>query len=419
MPSKESKNIQEATCPFCGLLCDDIIVKSDNSDFSLMTSGCEVAKSRYSSIAETTQDECVLHDKTVDRRQAIRKAAEMISKSKALAIIGMMTDVAGTRTALELAERKSAVIMQGADAQCRSNPSRMQRAGGYFATLAEIRNRADLIILFGDGPTSECPRLLNMLERRPTSDNPEPAKQSLVYVGAGGKENDQRAIDSNSFDCNPEQFGMLADSIKSRIQQNRRNRTLGFISDEHIDQLYKLISEAEYPVLIWSESDFNFPLADLAMDSIHQLIEELNKQRRSAGLIVSGSSSSVTVDQVATWQFGKPVPLSFRTDTPKYFPKYHSFESLEKRNDVDLIVWIGGLENEIELPTSSADTIVISSLKPTDSQLFIPVGIPGIHHDAHLFRTDQVVAMHIRQTATSLLPSSADVLKSILTELEA
>ena len=155
------------------------------------------------------------------------------------------------------------------------------------------------------------------------------------------------------------------------------------------------------------------------MDSIHQLIEELNKQRRSAGLIVSGSSSSVTVDQVATWQFGKPVPLSFRTDTPKYFPKYHSFESLVKRNDVDLIVWIGGLENEIELPTSSADTIVISSLKPTDSQLFIPVGIPGIHHDAHLFRTDQVVAMHIRQTATSLLPSSADVLKSILTELEA
>ena len=418
MPSKDSENIHETICPFCGLLCDDIILKSDSSDVVSIASGCETAKIRYSSIVAATKHECFLYDNTIGRAQAIRIAAQMITKSKALVITGMITDVAGTRAALELAERKSAVVMQGTGAQRRSNPLRIQRSGGYFATLAEIRNRADLIVLLGNGPTSECPRILETIGCQFPTGHSMMCDRSLVFIGADETDNEHSPENSISFDCEPYQFGMLADAVRLRIQENRRTHTFEFISDENIDQISKLITDAEYPVLVWSESDFDFPLSDLAMDSINQLVEVLNIQSRGAGMMVSGSPSSVTVDQVATWQFGKPTPLSFRSGAPSNIPEYHSFESLERRNDVDLILWIGGLEHEIDLPKSSADTIVISSLKPTDSQLFIPVGIPGIHHDAHLFRTDQVVAMHIRKTATFPLPSSADVLKAILTELE-
>lgn len=415
MSATASKNRNEAICPFCALLCDDITVEIDSANHSFEVNGCRIAQARFSSIVNPMHDKCYVDGDPVEHAIAIQTTAERISKSKALVITGMYTDVAGSRAALKLAERKSAVIMQCDGEGNHSQVSRIQRSGGYFTTLSEIRSRADLILVFGRGPVSECPRILNMLQFQHSGDGAFARKASFVVVGTG---DNCAPKGSTSFECNPEQYGMLADAIRLRVQNKRRNSNPGFISDEQINRLTGMITKANYPVLIWSESDFKFPLGDIAIDSINQLIETLNVKGRCAGLVVSGSASRPTVDQVATWQFGKPLPLSFRTGEPDYFPQYHSFESLEKRHDVDLVLWVGGLDDQPRIPESKADVIVISHSRPTKSRLFIPVGIPGVHHDGHLFRTDQVVALHVQRTVPSAVPSAADVLTSILSELE-
>ena len=417
MSTADSKNRHEAICPFCALLCDDITVRADLANCSVEANGCKLAESRYSTIVKPRHDKCYLYGNPVDRTEAIQTATEMISKSRALVIAGMLTDVAGTRAALKLAERKSAVIMQFDGTRNRLQTSRVQRSGGYFTTLAEIKNRADLIIMFGRGPVFACPRILDLLRPQHSKSDSSSRKVSFVSVGTTNRD-DSTFMGLTSFECNPEQYGMLADAIRFRVQNKRHNSNLGFISDEQIGRLTGMITKANYPVLVWSESDFEFALGDLAIDSINQLIETLNIEKRCAGLVVSGSASSPTVNQVATWQFGKPTPLSFRSGKPNYFPEYHSFDSLEKRHDVDLVLWVGGLDEDRQIPESTADTIVISHSKPTNSQLFIPIGVPGIHHDAHLFRTDRVVAMHVRHIIPSLLPSGAEVLTSILSKLE-
>ncbi len=415
MSATASKCRNEAICPFCALLCDDITVELDSANHSFEVNGCRIAQARYSGIVNPSHDKCDVDGYSVDLAEAIQTAAEMISKSKALVITGMYTDVAGSRAALKLAERKFAVIMQCDGEGNHSQVSRIQRSGGYFTTLSEIRNRADLIVMFGRGPVSECPRILNMLQSQHVGDDGSTRKVSFVAVGTGDNCGPKGSM---SFKCNREQYGMLADAIRLRVQKKRRTTNPGFISDEQINRLTEMIAKANYPVFIWSESDFNFPLGDIAIDSINQLIETLNVKSRCAGLAVSGSASRPTVNQVATWQFGKPLPLSFRTGEPDYFPQYHSFESLQRRHDVDLVLWVGGLDDQTQFPESNADVIAISHTRPSKSQLFIPVGIPGVHHDGHLFRTDQVVAMHVQRSVHSLLPSAADVLTSILSELE-
>ena len=417
MSTAVSKNKFEAICPFCALLCDDITVRLDSADCSVEANDCHLAQSRYSTIGKPKHDRCYLHGTPIDHTKAIQTAAEMISKSKALVIAGMLTDVAGARAALKLAERKCAVIMQSDGKRNSLQTSRVQRSGGYFTTLAEIRNRADLIIMFGREPVSACPRILDTLCPQRSKPDSSDGRVSFVAIGTP-EENDSVFEGLKSFECSPEQYGMLTDAIRLRVENKRHNSNLGFISDEQIDRLTAMITKANYPVLVWSESDFQFSLGDLAIDSINQLIETLNIKKRSAGLVVSGSASSSTVNQVATWQFGKPTPLSFRSGKPNYFPEIHSIDSIVKRNDVDIVLWVGGLDENPQIPESTADIIAISHSMPTNSQLFIPIGIPGIHHDAHLFRTDQVVAMHARHITPSLQPSGAEVLTSILNQLE-
>jgi len=45
--------------------------------------------------------------------------------------------------------------------------------------------------------------------------------------------------------------------------------------------------------------------------------------------------------------------------------------------------------------------------------VFIPVGIPGLDHAAHMFRTDRVVALPLQRLRPSTLPSVADALAAI------
>jgi formylmethanofuran dehydrogenase subunit B len=46
--------------------------------------------------------------------------------------------------------------------------------------------------------------------------------------------------------------------------------------------------------------------------------------------------------------------------------------------------------------------------------VFIPVGVPGLNHAGHLYRADNVVAIHLRKLAASALPSAAQALQRVL-----
>ena len=419
MPHRSTNFTQNITCPFCSLLCDDLVIKHDSSDSALDDCNCNLAKDRFTEVLDSTDFGCKVYDRTATYKEAIHEVAKRVYFSDAIVIQGMETDVAGTRAAMEFAERTSAIIAQGVGQHSRQNLLRIQRSGGYLTTIAEIRNRADLIVLFGSGPTSDCPRLLERLGAQVSQNKSAANKQSLIQIDCSTNVAAKGQIEKFSIDCAPEQFGMLTDAIRLRVQNNRYPPTPNFVSIDEIDQLLQLIVKADYPVFIWSESDFDFPLGDLAIDSLNQLIEALNVRQRCAGMVVARSASSVTVDQVATWMFGKPTPLNFRAEIPEYFPESHLIQSFVKRAyfDADLVLWLGGLEHTAQPDTEDMGIIAISRLDLNGSDIFIPIGVPGVHHDSHLYRTDQSVAMYLRAATHSTLPSLAEVLRAIIDEI--
>ncbi len=410
MSAISPSHVSETICPFCSLLCDDVLVTRTGPHFSVDAFGCKLSETRFCNIQTDT-------DPSADLKSAVRTAAGMIARSKAPVVMGMMTDVAGTRAALQLADRIRAVVLTNPGTSGGSNLSRVQRYGGYLTTLTEIRNRADLIILLGDSPLDDCPRILDAVKLPAGGVNPITNRRSFAFIGGCSRIENSTPSDSLVIDCKRETIGMVVDAIRLRVEDRKPLGDLDFIPNDSLDDLTGMMTEADYPVFIWSESDFSDLLGDLATDSVHRLIESLNVRQRCAGLVLSDSASAVTVRQVATWQYGKPTPLGFRKGTPLHAAGCHSFDSLRQRNDVDLIIWVGGLEQMVTLPRTQAASVVISPTTPDEADLHIPVGVPGIHHDAHLFRTDNVVAMHIRQIIDSALPSSAGVLKSILSEL--
>ncbi|MYD78041.1 MAG: hypothetical protein F4239_03795 [Gammaproteobacteria bacterium] len=134
--------------------------------------------------------------------------------------------------------------------------------------------------------------------------------------------------------------------------------------------------------------------------------------------MLTTTPSTTTANAVSTWRYGKPLPLSFRSCNPEHHPDYYAWDSIMNREDTDLVIWVGGLDQSVEMPDCSMQKILLSNKDYEDADVFIPIAIPGLDHDAHLFRTDLTLAHYLKNLHMNDGYSGADTLEQIYSQLK-
>jgi formylmethanofuran dehydrogenase subunit B len=128
----------------------------------------------------------------------------------------------------------------------------------------------------------------------------------------------------------------------------------------------------------------------------------------------------MTADTVQLWQTGFGSRTSFGQGVPDNDAYHYSTARLLARGEADVLVWISSLNETRTPPSTAVPTVVLGRSGMAferEPAVFIPVGIPGIDHSAHLFRSDRVVALPLQRLRRSTLPSVADALAAIETAL--
>ena len=169
---------------------------------------------------------------------------------------------------------------------------------------------------------------------------------------------------------------------------------------------------ARYGVLTWAAADLTFPHADLAIQSMCEFVTNLNSESRFCVLPLGGSDGDLTALQVTTWQTGFPVQVDFSECAPTQGSTRH----LSRHSDADAMVFVSALDATRTAPAGKIPAIVLgrAGMRADGCSVFIPVSVPGLHHAGHLYRGDNVVAIHLRKLASSILPSAAQALQRIL-----
>jgi formylmethanofuran dehydrogenase subunit B len=79
-----SKNImtihQEVTCPFCSLLCDDLVIQNDSGHIKVKENGCAKAIAQYEQPPVNRQP--LIKGKQVSIDDAITHAGKLIRQAK-------------------------------------------------------------------------------------------------------------------------------------------------------------------------------------------------------------------------------------------------------------------------------------------------------------------------------------------------
>jgi formylmethanofuran dehydrogenase subunit B len=211
----------------------------------------------------------------------------------------------------------------------------------------------------------------------------------------------------------PEVLSVLRALVKGKVIQAK---SVGGIEVSVLTDLAEQLKNAKYSVVTWAASMLDFDHAEVTVQTLCEMVKDLNLKTRSSGLPLSGKDGEATANQVSAWQSGFPMRTSFSRGYPDYDPYLSNTNRMLSEDEVDTLVWISSFNIDNTPPKSTAKTIVLGRSGMTfgqEPEVFIPVGTPGIDHAGRAFRTDGVVSVPLRKLRDSGLPSTFDVLTAV------
>lgn len=409
---------REVTCPFCGLLCDDLSVSVDGDTLAADSKGCPRAERGYHA-ALAADAAPRISGQTVDLDTAVARAAKLLAGAEAPLFGGLAGDVNAARATLDLAERVGAGVDHANGLALLRNVRVVQRDGWVTTTFAELRNRADLVILFGTRLFELFPRLTERLllpgsEHEQTLHPDRLARRRFWLLGRWRELPQPLAERAEIIDLAADRLAEFSGALRALVSGRQLDAaSIAGVPVARLRALAGALHGAEYSVLVWSAGDLGPPpQATLAVDQLAALSRELNRERRAAGLPLAGSNGDITFNQVCTWRYGIPLPGGFGGGAPVHDPAGFA----RPRGAYDVLLWLASLDHELAPPPDAQRVILLGHPRlqtAATPAVSIPVGIPGIDHSGHLYRGDAVVSLPLKRLRDSGPPAAAEVLRRI------
>jgi formylmethanofuran dehydrogenase subunit B len=398
-------------CPFCGLLCDDLRIAATKGSATVVANGCEKSRTLFAANAGTAASPMV-DGKPADLATAIDRAANILGMAQRPLLMSAGTDVAGMRALIELAERCGGTIDHANGDALLRNLRVLQDTGWISTTLTEIRNRADLLVVAGADITRRFPRFFE----RCFGDFDTLFESGARELWFLGKIPDDLPIPlhgaARSLAVDPDRFAEFFSALQAMSAGRTLTApTIAGVPIENVSELLARMRAARYGVLTWAAADLDFAHADLAIQAMCECVKALNSKNRFSVLPIGGSDGDITAQQVTTWQTGFPVRVIFNGGAPAQTPN--------RLDDADALLFVSSLDAGLTAPPRDIPTVVLgrAGMRNDGCSVFIPVSVPGLHHGGHLYRADNVVALHLRKLTGSDWPSAAQALQRILDAL--
>lgn len=402
-----------ATCPFCGLACDDIRV----SDGEIDTRGCLLARAGFGTFTESKSHAIGGRAATFD--EAVSEAARILRQSSTPLVHGLDTDLNGVRALLALADRIGAAVDHARSGQALANAAVARASGWVTATFAEVANRADFVLLVGNNPDLYFPRFSERVLKNKTPLYRAGAP-SIAYLGLPEEAPADVGDDLRVLVDRGQLLSALA-TLSLALLGHEPDAAHGGPPVEPLLNIARRLENARYGAIVWDLTSFEPELGELVVEYIAAMLRRLNVKTRCVGLPLGGSQNVLGAMQVSLWQTGWPLRLSFADGTPRHDPWQHSGLRMLRNGEADALVWVTVFHGR-QPPAQAEKVIAIVSdrtVLPSPAAVEIRVGIPGVDHAGEIVRADTVITLPLRAARPSDRPSVADVARAILAKLEA
>lgn len=418
----QPKQFTQVPNPFCGIGSDDLTVEVAGVHVHIRENGDQAATLGFETPIIDTEPR--IGGQSVPIKRAIEDAAELLRKAQLPVFSGFGTDVRDTRAALSLIDRCRGIFDQMRAEGGLRNLLVLSDSGWVATTLGELKNRMDVLVIFGSDIESHFPRFFERLvwvDHALFCENT--SQREIIIIGpspSGSATSSPNGQAAQIIPCDQKDLPEVAATLSALAQgvEIRADKVRG-VSLSMLRDVVSRLEKSRYGVVTWVAGQLCFPHAELTVQQLCRMVSVLNKKTRCAILPLGGQEGDRTASQVASWISGYPTRVSYARGYPEYDPYHNGTERLLASGEADLLVWVSSL-SLTPPPVTSVPTIVIGRsgmVFEKEPDIFIPVGVPGVDFAGHSYRCDSVVAFPLYSLRDSPLPRAATILQAIEEEL--
>ena len=423
MPAQAPRIVSDLACGFCGLGCDDLEVAVMGREVRPRRACPEAARLLRRGPGQPGGPR--VGGREVSLAEAASAAAAHLKASRAAAFSGLGADVAGLRGLADLAVAFGASLdHSGAEGLFR-NLDTLQRVGWVACTLAELRNRCDVLMVVGADPTGVFSRFFERAVPAPRTDGAGPLflpqGRTIVFLGHGPEAATRNLLAGQDVREVPVPDGLLAEALAA-LGAFVAGRSLADLGGafagalgEALLEVAGLLKAARYGVLTWNAATLQSGEAGLVVSRAADIVATLNATTRAAVFPLGGRDNCLGAHQVMLWRFGYPLRTLVGGGEARHAPGLYA--TAAALDDADLLLHTGAFRPD---PPPAFDRGPVIALAHPETEfarepeVFIPVGTPGVDHGGQVFRMDGVVCLPLEGVREAGLASVAQATTAIL-----
>ncbi|MDX9887147.1 formylmethanofuran dehydrogenase [Thauera sp.] len=402
------------TCPFCSLLCDGFSVRAGPA-LELIGSDCPRACAGLAAFDGLGRVTPCVDGASASLEAALDAAADRLAAAHLPLFGGLATDVQGMRALYQLANVGGAILDHAHGEAMMPALRMLQDRGQMFTTLAEIRNRADLIVCIGTDAVSNFPEFF----RRCAPPAGQDSACRVVFLGAGEGAPTAAEIPWASAVESVRPAGDIFDTVAmlAALVDGRRIPD----PDGALAALADAMRSARYCVLVWEPARLP-PHGALVGETLLRLLMNLNRKTRAGAFTLGGNDGAQTANGAMSWLSGLPLRSRVGPQGVDHDPLQYASARLLDEHAVDLLLWVASFTPDLPPPQTALPCVVLGhpALAKACAQpgtVFIPVATPGINADGHLLRSDNVVSLPLYAVRDDGLPTVAEVARALVARL--
>jgi formylmethanofuran dehydrogenase subunit B len=430
--SENIRTVENATCTFCGCVCDDMIltVDIDAKKITKAKNACTLGRAWFAEHGVSEGPIARIDGKEASLDEAVDEAARILADARFPICYGLSdTTCEAQRVAVAITDMINGTI-DTTTSVCHG-PSGMafQGVGESTASLGEIKNRADLVVYWGGNPAESHPRHFTRYAVTPKG----------MHVPNGRKDRTVVLVDVRKTPSAPvadiflqvklgsdfEVLWALRALVKGHKVDGERVQQKTGIKLETLQDLVERMKSCRFGVLFFGMGLTMTRGRHFNSGALLALATDLNEFTHFVAKPVRGHGNVTGADNVVSWQTGYPFGVNFSRGYPRFNPGEFTTVDTLSRGDADAALVIAtdpgsnfprrAVEHLRSIPVISLDTKHTATTEL--AKVSFTTSTYGINTTGTVYRMDDV-PIKLRPAFESSYPSDQEVLQAIHKRLQ-
>ena len=402
-----TKLVTDVICPFCGTLCDDLVVKlsDDGKQILEVENACAIGAEKFlhaqnpDRITRPRMKQENGEWKEVSYEEAAKYTAKILCDAKKPLMYGWSsTSCEAQSTGHMIAEKVGGIVDNTATVCHGPSLIAVHDVGIPSCTLGEVKNRADRIVFWGCNPAHAHPRHMSRYSIFPRGFFTVKGQKSRKIIVVDPRPTDTASLADIHVQVEQGRDYELLDALRVAFKGEELPDMIAGVPKEKVYELAELLKGGRFVTIFFGMGVTHSLGKNHNIDIAIAVTADLNKYTKASIIPMRGHYNVTGSGQVLGWQFGFPFCVDLSRGFARYNPGESSSNDLLMRGEVDASFVLGSdpgshfpfqsVKKIYELPSVCIDP----HMTPTAavSKCHVPVALVGVEVAGSCYRMDNV-----------------------------